>query len=68
MQKITKRETESFDDLIRRFKHEVLRSGHLQQLKKKEFYLKPSDRRKEKERAARAKIRKASRQQREYNI
>ncbi|MDR2828868.1 MAG: 30S ribosomal protein S21 [Acholeplasmatales bacterium] len=55
MPKTVVRETEKIDDAIRRFKRDVLRSGVLQDARKKEFYEKPSVKRKNKIREARAK-------------
>ncbi len=44
---------ESIDDALRRFKRSVSRSGTLQEYRKREFYEKPSVRRKLKSEAAR---------------
>ncbi|MFZ2939681.1 MAG: 30S ribosomal protein S21, partial [Lactobacillus amylovorus] len=46
-------ENESMDDALRRFKRSVSRSGTLQEYRKREFYEKPSVRRKLKSEAAR---------------
>ncbi|KGL03918.1 30S ribosomal protein S21 [Lactobacillus helveticus] len=46
-------ENESIDDALRRFKRSVSRSGTLQEYRKREFYEKPSVRRKLKSEAAR---------------
>ena len=44
---------ESIDDALRRFKRSVSRSGTLQEYRKREFYEKPSVKRKLKSEAAR---------------
>ena len=46
-------ENESIDDALRRFKRSVSRSGTLQEYRKREFYEKPSVKRKLKSEAAR---------------
>ena len=53
MSKITVRDNESLDDALRRFKRNVSRSGTLRESRKREFYEKPSVRRKKKSEAAR---------------
>lgn len=53
MVKTTVHENESIDDALRRFKRSVSRSGTLQEYRKREFYEKPSVRRKLKSEAAR---------------
>lgn len=40
MPKIIVREGETLDDALRRFKHQVSKAGTLQEVKKREFYLK----------------------------
>lgn len=45
------------DSVIRKFTRKVLSEGILQDLKKKEFYLKPAERRKEKNKEIKRKIR-----------
>lgn len=55
MPKTVVREKESIEDALRRFKRDVSKSGTLQEARKREFYLKPSVERKERQRAARAK-------------
>ncbi|MCT3604007.1 30S ribosomal protein S21 [Lactobacillus acidophilus] len=52
MAKIIVHENESIDDALRRFKRSVSRSGTLQEYRKREFYEKPSVRRKLKSEAA----------------
>ncbi|QTX02675.1 30S ribosomal protein S21 [Candidatus Phytoplasma luffae] len=37
---------ESFDEILRRFKRDVFKSGNLAQARKKEYYVKPSTERK----------------------
>ncbi len=55
MPKTIVREKESIEDALRRFKRHVSKSGTLQEASKREFYLKPSVERKERQRAARSK-------------
>lgn len=52
MPKTIVRENESIEDTLKRFKRDVSRSGTLQEARKREHYLKPSDIRKMKKRAA----------------
>ena len=52
MAKIIVRENETLEDALKRFKRDVSRNGTLQEVRKREFYLKPSDIRKMKKRAA----------------
>jgi len=42
MPKTIVREKETLDDALRRFKRDVSRSGTLQEVRKREYYLKPS--------------------------
>lgn len=51
MPKTIVRENESIEDTLKRFKRDVSRSGTLQEARKREHYLKPSDIRKMKKRA-----------------
>lgn len=53
MAEVIARPGESFESLMRRFKRAVERSGVLSELKLKEYYEKPSQKRKRKEAAAR---------------
>ena len=53
MAKTIVHENESVDGALRRFKRSVSRSGTLQEYRKREFYEKPSVRRKLKSEAAR---------------
>ena len=55
MPKIVVREKESIEDALRRFKRDVSRSGTLQEAKKRQYYLKPSDKRKQERQEARKK-------------
>lgn len=48
------RENESLEDALRRFKRNVSKSGTLSEYRKREYYEKPSVRRKKKSEAARA--------------
>ena len=50
------RDKESIEDALRRFKRDVSRSGNLQEAKKRQYYLKPSDVRKQKRQEARKKF------------
>ena len=59
MPKTVDRENESFDDALRRFKREVSRSGTLAEVRKREYYLKPSVTRKMNRLAARQNGRKS---------
>lgn len=49
------RKNESLEDALRRFKRSVSKSGTLSEYRKREYYEKPSVRRKKKSEAARAK-------------
>jgi small subunit ribosomal protein S21 len=53
MTKTIVRKNESLDDALRRFKRQVSKTGTLQEARKREFYEKPSVRRKKKSEAAR---------------
>ena len=53
MSKTVVKENESLDDALRRFKRDVSRAGILQECRKREFYLSPSEARKEKARESR---------------
>ena len=53
MAKTVVHENESIDDALRRFKRSVSRSGTLQEYRKREFYEKPSVKRKLKSEEAR---------------
>lgn len=53
MSKTVVRKNESLDDALRRFKRSVSKAGTLQESRKREFYEKPSVRRKKKSEAAR---------------
>lgn len=53
MSKTVVRKNESLDDALRRFKRTVSKTGTLQEARKREFYEKPSVRRKKKSEAAR---------------
>lgn len=53
MSKTIVRKNESIDDALRRFKRAVSKTGTLQEVRKREFYEKPSVRRKKKSEAAR---------------
>ena len=50
MSKTVVRENESLDDALRRFNRDVSRAGILQECRRREFYLSPSEARKEKAR------------------
>ena len=53
MSKTVVRKNESLDDALRRFKRAVTKAGTLQETRKREFYEKPSVKRKRKSEAAR---------------
>ena len=53
MPKTIVKENDTLDDALRRFKRDVSRSGTLVEARKRQHYMKPSDIRKEKRRAAR---------------
>ena len=59
--KVTVRKNESFDDALRRFKRNVTKDGTLQEVRKREFYQKPSVAKKLKSEAAQKRNRKKSR-------
>lgn len=52
MPKTIVRESESIEEALKRFKRDVSRNGTLAEARKREHYLKPSDIRKMKKRAA----------------
>jgi small subunit ribosomal protein S21 len=53
MTKTVVRKNESLEDALRRFKRTVSKSGTIQEVRKREFYEKPSVKRKKKSEAAR---------------
>lgn len=53
MSKTVVRDNESLDDALRRFKRNVSKTGTLREARKREYYEKPSVRRKKKSEAAR---------------
>lgn len=53
MSKTVVRKNESLEDALRRFKRSVSKTGTLQEARKREFYEKPSVKRKKKSEAAR---------------
>lgn len=53
MPKTVVRENETIEEALKRFKREVSRNGVLAEARKREHYLKPSDVKKMKKRAAR---------------
>ncbi len=52
MSKIVVKESESIEDALRRFKRNVSRSGTLQEARKRKYYVKPSENKKLKRKAA----------------
>ena len=52
MSKTVVRKNESLEDALRRFKRAVSKNGTIQEVRKREFYEKPSVRRKKKSEAA----------------
>ncbi len=59
MVKVVKRENESTEKLIKRFKKAVQEDGLTKELRKREYYRSPSIKRKEKEKEAERRRRKA---------
>ncbi len=57
------RDGESIEEAIRRFKHECERNGVLKEVRRREFYVSPSLKRKIKSQEARRKVRRAGRRQ-----
>ncbi len=55
MPKTVVREKESLEDALRRFKRDVSKSGTLREARKRQFYVKPSVERKDRQRANRSK-------------
>ena len=53
MSEIRIKENESLDNALRRFKRQCARAGVLTEIKKREHYVKPSEKRKKKSEAAR---------------
>lgn len=53
MSKVVLRDNEDLDDALRRFKKKVSSNGTLAEARKREFYVKPAVKRKEKSEAAR---------------
>ena len=62
MAKVILKEGESLDEALRRFKREVLREGILRELRRREFYEKPSEVKK-RERAAKNRMIERARQE-----
>jgi len=55
------RDEESIEEALRRFKHDCERNGILKEIKRREFYMAPSIKRKLKSQEARRKVRKGGR-------
>ena len=55
------RSDETFESLLKRFKKYVVKNNIIQELRKREYYVKPSVRRKLKSEAARKRVRKFGR-------
>ena len=55
------RDEESIEEALRRFKHDCERNGILKEIKRREFYMAPSLKRKIKSQEARRKVRKGRR-------
>ncbi len=53
MSKVVLKNNEDLDEALRRFKRQVSRNGTLAEARKREFYVKPAIKRKEKSEAAR---------------
>ena len=60
MTTVVVREGEPFEKAMRRFKKKVEASGILKEIRRREHYLKPSIRKKEKERAALKRLRRSA--------
>lgn len=56
---------DSIDRALKRFKQQVRREGILQEMKKREYYEKPSEKRKKREAAAKRRTRQSQRQEAE---
>lgn len=55
------RDDENIEEALRRFKHDCERNGILKEIKRREFYMAPSIKRKLKSQEARRKVRKGRR-------
>lgn len=55
------RDDENIEEALRRFKHDCERNGILKEIKRREFYMAPSIKRKIKSQEARRKVRKGRR-------
>ena len=55
---VRKTDKDTFDSLLRRFKRKVQEDGIMQELKKREYYLSPSQKRRRKSEQAQARLRK----------
>jgi len=64
---ITVKENESFESALRRFKKQCEKSGVLSEIRKREYYEKPSVKRKKKALAARKRLVKKMRKQQRYS-
>ncbi len=53
MARVVVKENEALDDALRRFKRQVSRNGTLQEVRKREYYVKPGVKKKLKQEAAR---------------
>lgn len=58
---VRKTDKDSFDSLLRRFKRKVQEDGIMQELKKREYYRSPAQKRREKSAKAQARLRKKNR-------
>lgn len=56
MAKTILKPNESIEEALRRFKREVSKAGNLQEAKKRQFYVKPSDAKKMKKQEAKKKF------------
>ncbi|GAB4431179.1 MAG: 30S ribosomal protein S21 [bacterium] len=64
MAEVKAQEGEDFERLLKRFKKEVEKAGILSELKKREFYEKPSEKKKRRLKAARRRAMKRARKER----
>ena len=64
---VDRREGESIEQLLARFKRKCGREGVINEIKKREYYTAPSKRRKEKKEAAKERAEKIARRERRKN-
>ena len=64
---VTVKDNESFESALRRFKKQCEKSGILSEIRKREYYEKPSGKKKKKALAARKRLIKKMRKQQRYS-